>query len=131
MTKQMKALHVVRPRCFSQIEATLPDINAAGTDRLIVQPSWVSMCGSDIPFFTGSKRHRSYPLPVGAPIHECYGKVIESTSDLFKPDEHVVAIPESDQGLSEFFVAQAAKAVKIPTDLGDDGTSCLINHYPQ
>jgi threonine dehydrogenase-like Zn-dependent dehydrogenase len=28
--------------------------------------------------------------------------------------------------LSEFFVAQAAKAVKIPADLDDNGTSCLI-----
>jgi threonine dehydrogenase-like Zn-dependent dehydrogenase len=126
MTKQMKALHVVRPRCFSQIEATLPDINTAGANRIIVQPYWVSMCGSDIPFFTGSKRHKSYPLPVGAPIHECFGKVIESTSDLFKPGDQVVAIPESDQGLSEFFVARETKTVKIPADWNDDGTSCLI-----
>jgi threonine dehydrogenase-like Zn-dependent dehydrogenase len=84
------------------------------------------MCGSDIPFFTGSKRHKSYPLPVGAPIHECFGKVIESTSDLFKPGDQVVAIPESDQGLSEFFMARATKAIKIPADWNDDGTSCLI-----
>jgi L-iditol 2-dehydrogenase len=125
MAKQMKALHVVRPRSFEQVEAAQPDI-AAGADRVIVQPSWVSMCGSDIPFFTGSKRHKSYPLPVGAPIHECFGNVVESTSDLFKPGDQVVAIPESDQGLSEFFVARAAKAVKIPAGWNDNGTSCLI-----
>jgi len=109
----MKALHVVRPRCFAQVEADVPHLQTAGVNRLIVQPSWVSMCGSDIPFFTGSKRHKSYPLPVAAPIHECFGKVIESSSDLFKPGDQVVAIPESDQGLSEFFVARETKAVKI------------------
>jgi threonine dehydrogenase-like Zn-dependent dehydrogenase len=84
------------------------------------------MCGSDIPFFTGSKRHKSYPLPVGAPIHECDGRVIESTSSLFQPGDRVIAIPEGDQGLSEFFVAKATKAVKLPVRLEDNGTSCLI-----
>ncbi len=84
------------------------------------------MCGSDIPFFTGNKRHKSYPLPVAAPIHECVGKVIESTSSLFQPGDRVIAIPESDQGLSEFFVAQAAKAARLPADLNDNGTTCLI-----
>jgi threonine dehydrogenase-like Zn-dependent dehydrogenase len=84
------------------------------------------MCGSDIPFFTGSKRHKTYPLPVAAPIHECVGRVVESTSSLFQPGDRVVSIPERDQGLSEYFLAQATKAVKLPTDLDDNGTSCLI-----
>ena len=51
---------------------------------------------------------------------------MESTSSLFQPGDHVVAIPEGDQGLSEFFVAQAAKAVKLPADLNDNGAACLI-----
>jgi L-iditol 2-dehydrogenase len=84
------------------------------------------MCGSDIPFFTGNKRHKSYPLPVGAPIHECVGRVVESIASLFQPGDRVVAIPEGDQGLSERFVAQAAKAVKLPPGLDDNGTTCLI-----
>jgi threonine dehydrogenase-like Zn-dependent dehydrogenase len=37
-----------------------------------------------------------------------------------------VAIPEGDQGLAEFFVAQDAKAVKLPGDLDSTGSSCLI-----
>ena len=122
----MKALQVVNPRRFAQIQVVEPDLEAAGPDRILVQPEWVSMCGSDIPFFTGSKRHKTYPLPVAAPIHECVGQVVESTSNLFQSGDRVVAIPESDQGLSEYFVAQAAKAVKLPADLDDNGTSCLI-----
>lgn len=122
----MKALQVVKPRHFLQVEVNLPDLQAAGPDRILVQPEWVSMCGSDIPFFTGAKRYKSYPLPVAAPIHECVGQVVESTSSLFLPGDRVVAIPEGDQGLSEYFVAQAAKAVKLPSDLKESGTSCLI-----
>jgi L-iditol 2-dehydrogenase len=122
----MNALHIIKPRFFIQVQTIAPDLKSAGADRILVQPNWVSMCGSDIPFFTGSKRHKYYPLPVGAPIHECAGRVVESTSGLFQAGDHVVAIPEGDQGLSEFFVAQAAKAVKIPTERDDNGTSCLI-----
>ncbi len=122
----MKALQVVSPRKFIQTQTDPPDLQDAGLDRILVQPEWVSMCGSDIPFFTGSKRHRSYPLPTAAPIHECVGHVVESTSDLFQPGDRVIAIPESDRGLAEFFVAQAAKATKLPADLDDQGTSCLI-----
>lgn len=122
----MKALQVTKPRLFAQVQAVKPDLKAAGPDRILVQPEWVSLCGSDIPFFTGNKRYLNYPLLVAAPIHECVGQVIESTSDLFQPGDRVVAIPVDNQGLSEFFVAEAAKAVKLPPDLNDNGTSCLI-----
>lgn len=122
----MKALQVVSPRKFTQIQASVPILDGSSAERILVQPDWVSMCGSDIPFFTGSKRHKSYPLPVGAPIHECVGRVAGSTSSLFQPGDRVIAIPEGDQGLAEFFVAQAAKAAKLPIDLDDKGTSCLI-----
>ena len=122
----MKALQVIKPRHFAQLQTVVPDLNNAGADRILVQPEWVSMCGSDIPFFTGSKRHKTYPLPVGAPIHECVGKVVDSTSGLFQSGDRVIAIPEGDQGLAEFFVAQAAKAARLPSDLDDNGTSCMI-----
>ena len=122
----MKALQVVHPRKFIQTQTAQPDLKVAGADRILVQPEWVSLCGSDIPFFTGNKRHKSYPLPISAPIHECVGRVIESTSNLFQLGDRVVAIPEGDQGLSEFFIAQASKAAKLPADLNDNGAACLI-----
>jgi L-iditol 2-dehydrogenase len=122
----MKALQVVSPRTFIETQIEIQDLKNLEPDRILVQPEWVSMCGSDIPFFTGSKRHKSYPLPAAAPIHECVGHVIESTSSLFQKGERVVAIPEADRGLSEYFVAQAVKTTKLPPDLNDNGTSCLI-----
>ena len=122
----MKALQVITPRSFTCVETPVPDLKALAPDRILVKPHSVSMCGSDIPFFTGSKRHKTYPLPVGAPIHECAGTVADSTSPQFKKGDWVVAIPENDQGLSEFFVGQAAKAVKLPPNTAGDGTLSLI-----
>jgi threonine dehydrogenase-like Zn-dependent dehydrogenase len=122
----MKALQVTQPRTFQQVEVPAPSLEVDGVERILVQPNWVSMCGSDIPFFTGSKRHKTYPLPVAAPIHECVGRVVESTSPRFQPSDRVIAIPEGDQGLAELFVARAEKAVNLPNDLDDNGTSCLI-----
>ena len=124
--KHMKALQVTQPRTFTIVEVPIPDLETVGSNRILVQPEWVSLCGSDIPFFTGSKGHKTYPLAPGAPIHECVGLVIKSTSNLFQPGDRVVALPEKDQGLAEFFIAQASKAVKLPDGLEDPGTSCLI-----
>jgi threonine dehydrogenase-like Zn-dependent dehydrogenase len=84
------------------------------------------MCGSDIPFFTGSQRIKHYPLAPGAPIHECVGQVVESQSPQFMPGDWVIAIPENNQALAQFFIAQSAKAVRLPTDLANSDTSCLV-----
>jgi threonine dehydrogenase-like Zn-dependent dehydrogenase len=122
----MNALQVVQPRHFSLVQTPIPHLTSDQRERLVVRTSWVSMCGSDIPFFTGNKRHKTYPLPLGAPIHECSGQVVESTSHLFQPGEQVVAIPDGDQGLAEYFVAQAAKTVRLPAGLEGNEASCLI-----
>jgi L-iditol 2-dehydrogenase len=122
----MRALQVVTPRSFTRVEVPVPDLKTLAPERILVKPHSVSLCGSDIPFFTGNKRHKTYPLPVGAPIHECAGTVMDSTSGSFKKGDWVVAIPENDQGLSDFFVGLAAKAVQLPSSTEGDGTACLI-----
>ena len=83
----MKAFQVTRPRFFELIEIPVPQLPAEGEDRVLVQTAWASMCGSDIPFFTGNKRYRSYPLAPGAPMHECVGEVVASTSKKFRRGE--------------------------------------------
>jgi len=122
----MKAFQLAQPRAFVPVQAPIPDLQNAGPGRILVRSRWVSLCGSDIPFFTGSKRFRTYPLAPGAPIHECLGQVMASTSPLFQEGDAVVAIPDGDLGLAELFVAQAAKAVKLPADLAGREASCLI-----
>ncbi len=123
---QMKALQVVRPRSFDQIQIPVPQVPPEGKDLILVRTAWVSMCGSDIPFFNGNKRSRFYPLSPGAPIHECIGEVVESASEMFQPGDRVIAIPDGDQGLAEFFLAQTSKAVGLNPDLEDPGAACLI-----
>ena len=122
----MKALQVIRPHSFSTVEVPMAHLDANTSDHILVRTTWVSMCGSDIPFFNGSKRFITYPLAWGAHIHECVGQVVESTSDRFQVGEWVVAIPENDQGLAEFFIANSSKAVLLPNDQGDYSDCCLI-----
>ena len=126
ITMQMKALQVVRPRSFDQIQIGIPRLPIEGDGYILIRTAWVSMCGSDIPFFTGNKRFRSYPLSPGAPIHECIGEVVESASEEFHPGDWVLAIPDGDQGLAEFFLARTSKAVVLDRDLEDLGTACII-----
>jgi threonine dehydrogenase-like Zn-dependent dehydrogenase len=84
----MRALQVVTPRSFTRVEIPVPDLKTLAPDRILVRPYSVSMCGSDISFFTGNKRHKTYPLPVGAPIHECAGTVLA----FGVPDQTVYAV---------------------------------------
>ena len=122
----MKALQVTRPRFFEPKEIPVPQLQAEGETRVLVRTAWVSMCGSDIPFFTGNKRYRSYPLAPGAPIHECVGEVVESTSEKFRPGQTVLSIPEGDQGLAECFMAHASKTIVLNPNMEDPGTACII-----
>jgi threonine dehydrogenase-like Zn-dependent dehydrogenase len=122
----MKALQVTRPRLFERKEIPVPQLPAEGEDRVLVRTTWISMCGSDIPFFTGNKRDRPYPLAPGAPIHECIGEVAASTSDKFRPGDAVLSIPDGDQGLAEFFVALASKTIPLDGNMDDPGAACII-----
>ena len=122
----MKELQVIQPRSFATVDIPIPHLEASTSGRILVRTGWVSMCGSDIPFFNGSKRYLSYPLPWGARVHECIGEVVECTSDRFNVGDWVVAIPENDQGLAEYFICQASKGARLPGDLGEKSDCCLI-----
>jgi threonine dehydrogenase-like Zn-dependent dehydrogenase len=121
----MKALQVIRPRAFARIEVPVPQLPAEDPEWVLVRTAWVSMCGSDIPFFTGAKRFRSYPLAPGAPIHECVGEVVESGSRHFRPGDRVLAIPDADKGLAEYFLAHVSKTTPLSSDLEDFGAACI------
>ena len=123
---RMKALQVTHPRLFDRIEIPIPELPPDGNDFVLIHTRWVSLCGSDIPFFTGNKRFRSYPLPPGAPIHECVGEVIESASKRFHPGESVLSIPDADRGLAEYFLALDSKTIPVDPAAEDPGTLCII-----
>src|SRR4030043_2262707 len=122
----MKALQLVQPRSFEMIDIPIPVMNIDTSELILVRTRWVSLCGSDISFFNGNKCYITYPLSTGAPIHESVGHVIESQSKQFRPGDLVLAIPEGDRGLAEYYVAQAGKAIHLPEALAICDDSCLI-----
>jgi L-iditol 2-dehydrogenase len=122
----MKALQVTQPNSFSVVQVPTPNLDNNGPGHILVRTGWVSLCGSDIPFFTGGKPFLPYPLQWGVPIHECMGQVVQSTSMSFQPGNWVVAIPEGDRGLAEYFAARDDKTVLLDKDLEDNPASCLI-----
>lgn len=119
----MKALQVVKPRQFRTIDIPRPEIDS---DHILVRWEKAVLCGSDIPKFTGLWRGLEYPLPPGMPIHECVGVVVESHSPRFQVGDRVVAVPVDRKGLAEYYVADAAKAIRIPEPLVDSEVSLLI-----
>jgi L-iditol 2-dehydrogenase len=119
----MKALQLVKPRQFEMVDVARPE---AGDDQVLVRLEKVVLCGSDIPKFTGMWRGLTYPLPPGMPIHECVGTVAESRSPRFDVGDRVVAVPAGDQGLAEYYAADAIKAVHIPAALVGSEVSLLI-----
>jgi NADPH:quinone reductase-like Zn-dependent oxidoreductase len=122
----MKALQIIKPRSFSTIEVPIPQLEADSSGQVLVRTTWISMCGSDIPFFTGSKRYQTFPFLWGSRVHECVDQVAECTSERFQVGDWVVAIPEKDQGLAEFYLAQDSKVVRLTDDLKERPDSCLI-----
>jgi threonine dehydrogenase-like Zn-dependent dehydrogenase len=119
----MKALQLVKPRQFQTVEIAGPEI---GSDQILVRLEGAVLCGSDIPKFTGMWRGLQYPLPPGMPIHECVGVVVESHSPRFQVGDRVVAVPWGDQGLTEYYVADAIKAIVIPELLVHSEVRLLI-----
>jgi L-iditol 2-dehydrogenase len=119
----MRALQVIKPRQFRDVETARPE---PGNNQILVRLEKAVVCGSDIPKFTGMWRGLQYPLPPGMPIHECVGVVVDSRSPRFQVGDRVVAIPRGDQGLAEYYVADAIKAVCIPEPLIDSEMNLLI-----
>ncbi len=122
----MQALQVVRPRFFNRVEVPIPKLPADGKEYVLVRNAWALTCGSDIPFFTGNKRFQTYPLAPGAAIHECTGEVVESSSTLFQPGARVLAIPDGNLGLAEYFLAPIAKTMPLDPDIDDLGVAGII-----
>jgi threonine dehydrogenase-like Zn-dependent dehydrogenase len=121
----MKALQVVGPRSFKSIQIPIPKLPEE-KGFVLVRTAWAATCGSDMPFVIGNLRFRNYPLAPGAPIHECSGVIVESSSDHLHPGDRVLSIPDGDLGLAEYYLAHAAKTVVLDSRVNDLGAACII-----
>jgi|GEM_PF-109055 len=120
----MQSLQITRPRLIEIIDIPYPSLPGKGW--ILVRLSRALICGSDLPAFNGRNQILNYPLPPGMFIHECYGEVVESTSDRLRTGDRVVAMPHECCGLSEYYLAEEESAVQIPDELDNTDIIPLI-----
>jgi threonine dehydrogenase-like Zn-dependent dehydrogenase len=51
---------------------------------------------------------------------------VECGSNLFCPGDRVLSIPDGNQGLAEYFLAQASRTVALKKGIEDPGAACII-----
>ena len=131
----MKAAQIVAPRKVEMVDVEEPSLNGAPDGMVKVQVERACLCGSDSPKFdydlsdpqdSRTQRRRSslpdydpetvYPLRPGQSVHECLGTVVESTSSRFQEGDFVLALPQAQSGLCEYFCTQEMLAIPLPRD---------------
>jgi len=103
----MKAARLVGPRQFELLDAEMPEIKEG---EVLVRMKHLSVCGSDLRTYDRSLPEESYPLPVGAPCHECVGEIVESHDPRFREGETVIALTG---GLVEFAAVPVREIVQL------------------
>lgn len=132
----MFAAQIVAPRRTRLVDVEEPGLTGEGQVKIRMERG--CLCGSDSPLFdydlnqvldeaTREPEKRKtipfvdydsdpYPMRVGQSIHECLGTVVESTSPRFSEGDFVLALPNAQDGLVEYMVAQADRAIHLPKD---------------
>jgi threonine dehydrogenase-like Zn-dependent dehydrogenase len=129
----MKAAQIVAPRRVEIVDIPEPHLEDNITGMLKVKIERGCLCGSDSPWFAydhrvsensiptrwtpkgeDAKNQSVYPLRPGLAIHECLGTVVESTSTRFQVGDLVMAMPEGQAGLCEYFCFPDKQAVGLP-----------------
>jgi 2-desacetyl-2-hydroxyethyl bacteriochlorophyllide A dehydrogenase len=103
----MRAARLVGPRRFELLDAAMPQLEEG---EVLVRMKHLSVCGSDLRTYDRTLPEESYPLPVGAPCHECVGEVVESHDPRFRVGELVIALTG---GLVEYAAVPAREIVKL------------------
>jgi L-iditol 2-dehydrogenase len=85
----MKAARLVGPRQFEFLDAEMPGLREG---EVLVRMQHLSVCGSDLRTYDRTLPEENYPLPVGAPCHECVGEIVESHDPRFRPGQAVIAL---------------------------------------
>lgn len=101
----MKAIRITAPNRIDLVEAPVP---APKEGQVLVKAERLSICGSDMRPLRRVAAEEAYPMPIGAPCHECFGVVVESRSPTVRVGQRGIVFPVASQGGSEYFVADAA-----------------------
>lgn len=132
----MFAAQIVAPRLTRLVDVDEPSLTNDGQVKIRMERG--CLCGSDSPLWdydlnqvmdeaqrTPDRRKEipfvdfegdPYPMRVGQSIHECLGTVVESRSSRFKEGDFVLALPNAQDGLVEYMVADADRAIHLIKD---------------
>jgi len=132
----MKAAQIVAPRRVEIVEIEEPHLKNNEPGMLKVRIERACLCGSDSPWFAYDHRLSEntiptrwtkteclgesssvYPLMPGLAIHECLGTVVKSTSTRFDEGDLVLAMPNGQAGLCEYFCFSDRQAIILPRDV--------------
>ena len=113
----MKAKQLVGYRQLQDVEIEAP---VPQDGQALIRLQKVSICGSDLRFFSGSLPEEAYPLEPGRPGHECAGIVEESRCAEVTPGQRVIVHPREGFGLREYLVERPERIIPLPEE-GDLG----------
>jgi threonine dehydrogenase-like Zn-dependent dehydrogenase len=110
----MHSVQLLGPKELVSVEAAVP--GALGADEVEVRLELAGICGSDKPGFIHGV-DKLGDRPFGFPTHECVGTVVRSSGDLSLVGTRVIAIPNRDAGLSQFFHAPILRTYQLRSSL--------------
>lgn len=129
----MFAAQIAAPRMVRLTDVPEPDV---GEGQIKIRMEKACLCGSDSPLFAYNLNQvvdefsrvpdkgmslpfigydgDPYPLQPGLSVHECVGTVVASRSERFKEGDFVLALPDRHDGLVEYMVSSADRAILLP-----------------
>jgi len=111
----MKAAHLTACKNFEIIDSPIPSLDPKVTGSVLVKTAYSAVCGSDLPRF--SLCSESFPKRPGQPMHECIGTVVESHSNRFQAGDRVLALPEGNSGLAEYFLSSEPRTIALDNSM--------------
>ena len=107
----MLAGDIYEPRKIRLTDTEEPALDPASPGEIIFQPELGCLCGSDLLYFEGD--YAEYPPEIGHSLHEMIGRVVDTNGDLFQVGDHVLCVPDGQQGLSERFRVTERQAILV------------------
>ncbi len=113
----MKAARVTKLGHIELVDVDKPTLEEG---KALLKVEVVAVCGSDLRLMYHGAEGWPFPLPVGAPAHECIGVVEECDSNELEPGERVLAIVGPPTCLAEYRLVDLNGLIKVPSDADPD-----------
>ncbi len=121
----MKAALLIAPGKIEINEITPPQL---GKDEVLIAPTLLGICGSDVSLFMGHRAPPSYPLLIG---HEVVGKVIATGEDVkhLSVGQRVVVEPNYPCGVCSYCAAGRGNICPNKKSLGVTIPGCFAEQF--